>query len=205
MAAGSAQASDRRRAPGFTPVRNSGLPTTMERPAADRTAAVGAGFDRGAGTSTSSELVIPLFCRVSGARGSNIGFHARCKVVPAVATGGARRRLTSMDHRAAMAGPSTAERGVRAQPVKEGAAVDRMTVTARTSPGFRGAGLGASGANPACGCSAGAWRSGTIHSGPIDAPGMRGRSPANGKSPRPVAGVRAGDRSAAAVSPANPE
>src|SRR5579864_3857300 len=109
IAAGPAEASDRRGPPRFTAERNSGLAITMERPAADRTAAVGAGFDRGAGTFAFSEPVIPLFSSVSGACRSNIGFHARFKAVPALATGEAERRFISMEHWTAMAGPSTGE------------------------------------------------------------------------------------------------
>jgi hypothetical protein len=169
IAAGSAQASDRRPAARFTAGRNSAVATTMDRPGADRTAAIGAGFERGAASATSSEQVIPFFRSVSGARGSNIGFHARVNVVPALAMGEAARRFISTEQRTAKAGPSAGEQGIRAAPPVMGAIVDRMTVTARTLPGSRGADLGGSGANPACGRSAGAWPSGAIHSGLIDA------------------------------------
>ncbi len=177
----------------------------MDRRAADRTAAGGAGFERGAGSAISCEKEMPDFRSVTGARHSKIGFHADCHGVPALPSGTASRWLISTGKRAAKAIPREGERGVSAASPMQGAMVDRITVAARTSPGSRDAHLGRSGRNPACGRSAGAWAAGVIHSGAIDAPRMRGRPLTNGNSPRPVEGARAGHKPAAPLNPAKPE
>jgi len=203
IAAGSPQASERRRAPRWTAGPNSGLTTIMDRQAAVRTAAGGAGFEHGTGSAASLEDEIPDIRSATGARGSKVGFHARFQVVATLATGRAGRRFISMEHRTATAGVTAGERGVSGASRRHGAMVDRMTVAARVSPGSRGAHLVPSGANPACERSTGAWRSGAIHSGPIDEPGMRGGSQANGRLPRPIA--CAGDEFAETVSATKPE
>ena len=135
---------------------------------------------------------------VAGARGSKVGFHSPCQVVPTLAIGGGSRWFISTEHRTATAGATAGERGAIGASHRHGANVDRMPVAVRTSPGSRGTHLVANGANPACGRSAGAGRSGAIHSGSIDEPGMHGRSPANGNSLRRVACAR--DEFAATVS-----